>query len=369
MTGEPSPYVNNMLEEGARARQVLTAHPELDAQARDIVSKTILGQTLFALWDSGFYEYVLNHARFDVDAAARALGYDRSIFGYLVEYLVGWGLLRAAAGSGPDRRLTELELTERGKSFTNAFSRGVLTLYVGGYQSILTHLGPLLRRELALSDSILDRSAAHAALGTENITCVSIVPAVIAFLEEAGVESVIDLGCGTGGFLLQWTRMGATRSGIGVDLSAEAVVQARRRVEACGAARRLRFFEGEVGTRPIELPADAVAGAQAVTAMFMLHEFGRDGRSEIVEVIRALRRSFPGKLFVFLEARPVDPFALGAAQQPDYFLLDYLLVHPLSRQGLPRPWQDWKAIAEEAGCRDVEVRSLGNISDMYKARF
>jgi SAM-dependent methyltransferase len=215
---------------------------------------------------------------------------------------------------------------------------------------------------------VLDRSAAHAALGTENITCVSIVPAVIAFLEQAGVQTVIDLGCGTGGFLLQWMRSAPDRAGIGVDLSAAAVSQAQRRVEACGAAQRLRFFEGEVGTRPMALPADVVGSAQAVTAMFMLHEFGRDGRGEIVEVVRALRRSLPGKLFVFLEARPVDPFALGAKPRSDYFLLDYLLVHPLSRQGLPRPREDWCAIAEEAGCTDVEVRSLGNIGDMYIAR-
>ena len=119
----------------------------------------------------------------------------------------------------------------------------------------------------------------------------------------------------------------------------------------------------------MNLPADVVGRADAVTAMYMLHEFGRDGRGKIVEVIRSLQRTFPGKLFLFLEAPPAKPFELGAAEQRDHFLLDYLLVHPLSRQGLPRPPEEWASIAEESGCRDVQCRSLGGISHMIVARF
>lgn len=362
----------DLLEEGARARRILGEQPKLDVLARDVVSKTILGQVLFSLWDSGFYEYVLENPRFEVESAARSLEYDAAIFGYLVEYLAGWGLLRVAADpSSPPSTTREavLELTEQGHAFTNAFSRGVLTLYIGGYQSILSQLGPLLRGEISVEDSTLQRSAAHAALGTENITCVSIVPAVIRYLEEVGVETVVDLGCGSGGFLLQWARLGETRHGIGVDMSREAISQARCQAETWRVSDRVTFLQGEVGTSRMRLPTEIVDRADAVTAMYMLHEFGRDGRGRIVEVISSLKRSFPGKRFIFLEAPPVDPFALGAADQSDHFLLDYLLVHPLSRQGLPRTPEDWASIAEDAGCGEFEHRSLGGITNMLIARF
>lgn len=362
----------DLLEEGGRARRILAEQPKLDVLARDVVSKTILGQVLFSLWDSGFYEYVLANPRFDVEDTARALQYDVAVFGYLVEYLAGWGMLRRVAddaGSTTSTREATLELTEHGNAFTNAFSRGVTTLYIGGYQSILSQLGALLRGETSVDDPQLQRSAAHAALGTENITCVSIVPAVISYLREVAAETVVDLGCGSGGFLLQWVRLGRAHRGVGVDMSARAISQAQGQADAWCVGDRVTFLQGEVGTSRMNLPTEVVQQADAVTAMYMLHEFGRDGRGHIVEVISSLRRSFPGKRFIFLEAPPVDPFELGKTEQPDHFLLDYLLVHPLSRQGLPRTPEDWASIAREAGCRDVEHRSLGGITNMLIAQF
>src|SRR6185295_12418146 len=94
----------------------------------------------------------------------------------------------------------ELELTETGKRVHNTIARGLLNLYVGGYQELLAQLGPLLRKEITLDDSKLDRSARHAAAGTEDMTCVRVVPQAIEFLKELGVKKILDLGCGTGGF-------------------------------------------------------------------------------------------------------------------------------------------------------------------------
>jgi hypothetical protein len=68
----------DLLAEGARARK-LSAEVEGVKSMMDgmrLINDAILAQVLFALWDSGFYEYSLTHPRFSVAAAAEALHLD-----------------------------------------------------------------------------------------------------------------------------------------------------------------------------------------------------------------------------------------------------------------------------------------------------
>src|SRR6185437_3427535 len=259
-------------------------------------------------------------------------------------YLVGRGVVRATAPG-------EMELTEKGERVTNTLARGLLNLYVGGYGALLANLGALLRREIAIDDPRLDRSARHAAAGTEDMTCVSVVPQVVEVLKEHEVKGILDLGCGTGGFLIQWahhTRRddGSGGWGAGVDMSPDALAAARVNAADFGVADRLSFHLGEVGERALPLGADVLEKTDAVTAMFMLHEFGRAGDAAIVRVLSTLRAQLPGRLLVALNGRP--PPAMDA--------LDYHLVHPLSRQGEPRPKEVWQRIYEEAGMKLCALR-------------
>src|SRR6185437_3157194 len=170
-------------------------------------------------------------------------------------YLVGRGVVRATAPG-------EMELTEKGERVTNTLARGLLNLYVGGYGALLGNLGPLLRREIALDDPRLDRSARHAAAGTEDMTCVRVVPQVIEVLREHGVTGVVDLGCGTGGFLVQWARL-TGGWGAGVDMSADALAAAKVNAAESGVAERLSFHLGEVGAGPLPIGADVAQRADA----------------------------------------------------------------------------------------------------------
>ncbi len=323
------------------------------------MSQTILGQVLFALWDSGFYEYTRARASFGAAEAAAALGYEPAVFAVLVDYLCGRGLLERSA---PER----LRVTEHGAELSNCLSRGFLTLYLGGYRSDLDEpRESFLRGEIGLADPRLDRSTAHVALGTENITCSHIIPAVIAHLVERDAHAIVDLGCGAGGFLIQWARLRPERRGIGIDVSEAVLEPARRHAAKFGVGDRLRFIRGAVGPTPLPLDPATFAGTQAVTAMFMLHEFGRDGREAIVSVVEALRRSFPGRLLLFTEAPPTRAPGLEAG---DATHLDYAFIHPLSRQGSPMAPADWQGIVEAAGCKEFACDLLGGLVYLYTVR-
>jgi ubiquinone/menaquinone biosynthesis C-methylase UbiE len=349
----------DLLREADLARAI--AFPPA-AEELGLSSAYVYAQVLHALWDSGFYEYVRAHPRFAVAGAVEDLGLDAMTFDWLLYYLVGRGVVRSPAPG-------EMELTEKGQRVTNTIARGLLNLYVGGYNALLSNLGPLLRREMVLDDPRLDRSARHAAAGTEDITCVRVVPQVIDVLKEHEVKGILDLGCGTGGFLIQWAHLTRQHGGhphspggwgAGVDMSEGALAAARVNAADFGVADKLSFYLGEVGKDRLPIGEDVASRIDALTAMFMLHEFGRRGDAAIVQVLSSLRAQFPGKLLLALEMQPVDVFALNGRPPPAMDALDYHFIHPLSRQGEPRPKDAWQAIYEEAGMKLLAVRRPKN---------
>ncbi len=323
-----------------------------NAEELGLASSWVYAHVLFSLWDSGFYEHVRQNPRFSRARIVADLGWDPMTFDWLMYYLVGRGVIRAA---GED----ELELTEKGRRVTNTIARGLLNLYVGGYNGLLSNLGPLLRREITLDDPRLDRSAKHAAAGTEDVTCVRVVPQVIEVLKEHEARGILDLGCGTGGFLIQWAKL-TGGWGAGVDMAPRALDAARANAAAFGVAERLSFFLGEVGKDALPIGDDVAARVDALTAMFMLHEFGRGGDAAIVRVLAALKAQFDGKLLLALEMQPVDVGLLNGRPPPAMDALDYHFVHPLSRQGEPRPKDAWQRIYEDAGMKLLAVRRPRN---------
>ncbi|HEX2658891.1 MAG TPA: methyltransferase domain-containing protein [Polyangia bacterium] len=338
----------NLLHEAELARHLSFAP---GADEVELSSNYILSHVLFSLYDSGFYEYVRQHPHFTRAQIVADLHYDAMTFDWLIYALIGRGLVRDEAG--------ELSLTERGQSFTNTITRGLLNLYAGGYNGLLSNLGPLLRGEVTLDDPRLDRSARHAAAGTEDLTCVRVVPAVIDLLKEKGVEGILDLGCGTGGFLIQWAQL-TNGWGAGVDMSAGALQAARENAIRFGMQDRLSFYLGEVGREALPISPEVVSRVGALTAMFILHEFGRGGDAAIVRVLRALAAQFAGKLLIALEMPPVNLADLNGRPPPSLDALDYHFIHPLSRQGEPRPKAVWEGLYEQAGMKLLNVRRPKN---------
>ncbi len=339
----------DLREEGRRVMEQMKQQPNPVAEARQMMSQTILAHVLLGLSDAGFYEYVAGKDAFSLDDAAGALEFDRFTFEALVEYLLGCGALVR-------QQRDTFALTPNGKRLFNVYTRGVLNVYLGGYNGVLRSLGKVLARELPLNDMSLKRSTRHAAAGTAYSTCSFTIPDVFAAMRDTRGKVCLDLGCGTGDFLLQWVLQAPDARGIGVDMAADALRQARETARRWGVADRLEFYEAAVGPGPLAVPQGALDKVQMVTSMYMLHEFGRDGREAIVDVVRALKTQLPGRRLLALEVEACDPeeFAAQTPPAPHFGRLDYRLIHQLSGQGLPRGQADWHAIFRDAGCTVVE---------------
>jgi len=344
----------DLMREAELARKI--AFPPA-AEELSLSSSWVYAQVLHSLWDSGFYEYVRTHPRFVPASICEELGLDAFTFEWLMYYLIGRGVVRPVAGTAQTAYSAdmELELTEKGQRVHNTIARGLLNLYVGGYAALMANLGPLLRKEISLQDARLDRSARHAAAGTEDVTCVRVVPQVIDLLKEHGVRAILDLGCGTGGFLIQWARV-TGGGGAGVDMSSNALDAAKKNAADFGVSDRVSFHLGEIGKDALPIADEVVRSIDALTAMFMLHEFGRGGDDSIVRVLASLRAQFSGKILCALEMQPVDVFMLNGHAPASMDQLDYHFVHPMSRQGQPRTKPVWEGLYERAGMKLLRVK-------------
>ena len=323
------------------------------------VNDTILAQVLFALWDSGFYEYSLTHAHFSAAEAARQLHADPMVLDVLLNHLVGRGLLEKQDGL--------LSLTPRGQAITTVLVRGTFNLYLGGYGNLLSRLGPLLRGQTAITDPALQRSGWHTGVGSEQLACVRIVPAILKILQGHSGRRVIDLGCGAGGFLRQLAGQHAALRGFGIDASPEALDEARRQTHHAGMDDRLAFALAEIGRDPLPTPSDGPADGDILTAMYLFHEFGRDGEERIVNVLRDIARAYPARVLVFAECLPADAAELAQSPPSTFSQLDYLLIHPLSGQGLPLSVEVWTGIVKQAGLTLLDIKPV-NWTVLYSVR-
>lgn len=339
----------DLRDEGRRVMQQMKLAPNPVVEARQMMSQTILAHVLLGLSDAGFYEHVAGRETFSIDEAVQVLHLDRFSFEALIEYLLGCGTLVRQDGD-------TFAITAKGQRLFNVYTRGVLNVYLGGYNAVLRSLGRVVDGSLRLDDASLRRSTRHAAAGTAFSTCAFTIPDVFTAMRDTRGKVCLDLGCGTGDFLLQWVLQSPDARGVGVDMSANALRQARETASRWGVADRLSFHEAAVGPGPLAVPHGALDGVEMVTSMYMLHEFGRDGREAIVDVVRALKVQLPGRHLLALEVEACDPqeFAMQTPPPVHFGRLDYRLIHQLSGQGLPRSQEDWHGIFRDAGCSIVE---------------
>jgi SAM-dependent methyltransferase len=313
-----------------------------------LVSDAYLAQILVALWDSGIYEYIRQHGRIQLCKAAQELDLEIMVLRPLVEYLVGRGILAPDGDS--------FVLSDRGRPYWNYITRGVLTAHLAGYNPLLNNLGPLLRKEMSMDDPRLDRSGRLVASGSGYALLGSgTIPWILKLIQHTGGKYVMDIGCGAGDFLIQLALRWEDGAGIGIDMNAEAIAEARANARHCGVAERLTFEHSKLSAEPMTLDPSIMERVDTLTAMYLLHEFaGCGGPAAISAAISQLRKQFPGRKLLMLEGERADPAALYAAPPRTFAQLDYTFIHPLSRQGALRSVLEWEEIIRSAGATLLE---------------
>ncbi|MCC9152670.1 methyltransferase domain-containing protein [Streptomyces parvulus] len=162
-----------------------------------------------------------------------------------------------------------------------------------------------------------------------------------------GAERVLDLGCGTGGMVLDLAREDPRLRAVGLDIAEDAVALASKRAREEGLQDRVSFVVGDAFV-PGEWPA-AARECDLFIAVGAVHEHFRDGEEAVAELLRAyaeLLAGKPGSVLVLAE-----PELFRDAEDADFFL-----VHALTEQGFPQRREPWLKVIEAAGltCRRIQ---------------
>ena len=115
-------------------------------------------------------------------------------------------------------------------------------------------------------------------------------------LRTYGVRTLVDIGCGPAAVLVELGTADADFRGWGLDASPQMCALAERRVASAGLADRVQIHRTDVRRLGRALDAATRHTIEAIYGGSILNEFFADGSSEVIRILRQLRRQFPGRL-------------------------------------------------------------------------
>jgi SAM-dependent methyltransferase len=309
--------------------------------AASIYNSAVAAWAIAAAWEIGALEELHRSRTLDAESFAARLGLDPA---------ATVGLFRALASVGVVHRRGPVVVAAgafdevyRYKSFFHWLSRGSAELF--------RQMPSVLVSENRVGQ-FYQRDTAAIARACREIDELCFAPTFWDAMGRLDFEprNVIDLGCGSGGRLLDILARYPRARGIGVDIARPALIAAQADALAAGAVDRVVFVEADVldlEERP------EFADVELITCFMMGHDFWP--RENCLTALRRFRKIFPS----------VRRFVLGDATRtagiPDtdlpVFTLGFELGHDLMGAFLPTV-ADWESVFEESGWKLVRTSRI-----------
>jgi cyclopropane fatty-acyl-phospholipid synthase-like methyltransferase len=313
--------------------------------AFDALAYFSLCQTIFGAHQAGMWTPFEENLDYELDpeSFAERAGKDARLVRGTAEYLARRQIFEVVGGAGKTRfRLAPMGRTMVGDEWLPYF-----VFYIGGYGQVLGQSGAMMNHEVAYGKD-LKRSGHYVALGSELMGRTRHARSYEAVFARANVQKpdlVLDLGCGSAGFLIQLVQKSNAKAGIGIDLSGPACELGRKNIAAAGLADRVRVFEGDA-RKLLSTDPQLRGQVDLITAMFLIHEFFGEGFDAAATKLRDLTAALkPGTGRLIIMDKHTDILEQGGA--PAYFT-EFKLVHDFTDQVLCTK-QQWHEVLGQAG--------------------
>lgn len=206
------------------------------------------------------------------------------------------------------------------------YSQGAFN-FIFAYAPIFEDLESLLKSKKVYGRDIHRRNK-FVAMASAQIG--SLLPLLIMkdVIKKYNIQNLIDLGCGSGEFLINLCG-DSKLSGMGIDISIEAVAYGQKLVKEHGLENRITLLVGDIlKNEEIKLK---LINVDAIVSMFVLHEFLAEGNTRVVELLIGLKEQFKGKRLIIFELCKNSPELL---RKKGSAIAEHHLFHALSGQRL-----------------------------------
>ena len=152
-----------------------------------------------------------------------------------------------------------------------------------------------------------NQAIAESTQGLQIVTAKKILPGLAGLSERlAAGGAILEIGCGTGNFLLQAAKAFPGARLAGVDIDDESLAAAREKVEQAGLGKRIAVHKEKVD--------DAAGAFEAVVMIEVLHEIAPQIRPAVMGA--AARTLKPGGWMVIIDE--TYPSRLDEARRPEF---------------------------------------------------
>ncbi|WP_413802471.1 SAM-dependent methyltransferase [Streptomyces iranensis] len=229
-------------------------------------------------------------------------------------------------------------LTELGQDLYA--ERGYLLWLAGGYGESLNSLDTILNGKHTFGADV-DRDVRWVAVGSALIGEADLREQVMAILGRIEFDTIADIGCGNGHFLIDLCRATDAR-GVGYDISPASCAEATGEVAKAGLGDRITIVEADatdVGNVP------RLGDVQLVMAFFFMHEVLEHGRDVLVDYLTQMCRRLPeGAYILTAEIAPPEQDEDTA----EYFSPEYVYTQALMKQNM-MTGEQWGNAFTQAG--------------------
>ena len=250
------------------------------------------------------------------------------------------------------------QMTELGKK--RIFSDQAMAMAlgaVGAYHVLLTNFTSTMKNELIYGkDFIRDgRLVAKSSVLTGKANYSWIAQKIW----DLKVDTVVDLGCGSGDIIIDFCKRQKSFRGIGLDIDPQAIQVAKENVKKNQLDDRIELVTGDMldpstYSHKIESKGEKVA----FNAIMALHEFLIHGEIAVVNVLKKMKKEFPGSYFILGEFNRCtdEEFSKIPIYERMHMLFYQEIIHGLTDQDLAS-LDTWKKMFNEADVKLLEYKS------------
>ena len=306
---------------------------------------------LYSFHDTGVFNYLKDGKKKSAKEIAKKLKLDEKILSGGLNFFASADNSIIKDGSG------KFKLSKVGKKriFANqtlAMSLGA----VGAYNVILTqYAAAMQKKKFYGKDFVRDgRLVATSSVLTGQAN----YPWVINKLKKLKVKTVVDLGCGSGDIIIHFCKRHKDLRGVGLDISKGAILEAKKNVNRAKLDKRIDLIKGDmVNPKTYSKKLKHKGNQLAFNAIMALHEFLRDGENAVVNILKKMKKEFPGSYFILGEFNKATDkeFAKIPLSKRMHMLFYQEIIHNLTNQALADK-KTWKKMFKKANVKLIEIK-------------